>query len=161
MVAQTSVRGYQLCADMRSHFKKLILSALILSAHEPSAFSDLSAKTAGSLRGAAEARKVRAPQFTWLGVAIAEAPPEVAGRLPIEAGTGLVVDQVIEGSPAAVAGLQRLDVLARLNEQTLVTPKQLQTLVMHRKPGDQVELTFFRKGEKRRVVVVLMLRDRP
>ena len=94
--------------------------------------------------------------FTWLGVRIAEAAPEIAGRLPIEAGTGLVVDQVMPDSPAMVAGLQRGDVLARLNEQTLVTPTQLKTLVMHRKPGDQVELTFFRKGEKRRVVVVLM-----
>ena len=144
---------------MNPRFGNLILAALALAACEPSTFADLGPKSAAPLSGRPAPRKDRAPQFTWLGVAIAEASAEIAGRLPIEPGTGLVVDQVIEGSPAAVAGLQRLDVLARLNDQTLVTPKQLQTLVMHRKPGDQVELTFFRKGEKRKVVVVLMLRQ--
>ena len=33
-------------------------------------------------------------------------------------------------------------------------------LVMHRKAGEQVEITYFRKGEKRRVVAVLMPRER-
>ena len=160
MVAQTPVRGYQLCAAMKPHFGKLLPVVLALAAHEPSAFANLGVKSATATGGIAGARKVRAPQLTWLGVRIAEASPEISGRLPIEPGTGLVVDQVIPDSPAAVAGLQRGDVLARLNEQTLVTPLQLQTLVMHRKPGDQVEVTFFRKGERRKVVVVLMLRER-
>ena len=144
---------------MNPRFGKLIVAALALAACEPSTFADLGPKSAAPLSSRPAPRKDRTPQFTWLGVAIAEASAEISGRLPIEPGTGLVVDQVIEGSPAAVAGLQRSDVLARLNDQTLVTPKQLQTLVMHRKPGDQVELTFFRKGEKRKVVVVLMLRQ--
>ena len=144
---------------MNLRFGNLILVALAIAACEPAAFADLGVKSAAPLTGRPDPRKYRAPQFTWLGVAIAEASAEIAARLPIEPGTGLVVDQVIEGSPAAIAGLQRSDVLARLNDQTLVTPKQLQTLVMHRKPGDQVELTFFRKGEKRKVVVVLMLRQ--
>ena len=81
---------------------------------------------------------------------------EISARLPIEPGTGLVVDQVMPGSPASISGLQRNDVLARLNEHTLVTPEQLKKLVMHRKAGEQVEITYFRKGEKRKIVVVLL-----
>ena len=103
--------------------------------------------------------KSRAPTMQWLGVAISEAPLEISARLPIAPGTGLVVGEVIAGSPAALAGLQAGDVLARLNDQILVTPKQLQTLVMHRKAGDVVEITFFRKGEKRKAVAVLMPRE--
>ena len=101
----------------------------------------------------------RAQRPSWLGVQIAEAPLEISARLPVEPGTGLVVQMVVAASPAAIAGLQPGDFLARLNDQTLVTPRQLQTMVMHRKPGEQVEITFFRKGEKRRVVVVLMPRE--
>ncbi len=141
---------------MKLHFGKLLPALLALAACEPGAFADLSVKSARALDGGAGARKVRAPQITWLGVGIEEASLEISSRLPIEAGTGLVVNQVIADSPAAVAGLQRGDVLARLNQQTLVTPQQLKMLVMHRKPGEQVELTFFRKGEKRKVVAVLM-----
>lgn len=145
---------------MKSHFGKLLAVALALAACEPSAFADFGVKSAAPPSGAASPRKARVPQETWLGVAIEELSLELGRRLPIEPGTGLMVNEVKEGSPAAVAGLQRGDVLARLNEQTLVTFQQLKTLVMHRKPGDQVELTFFRKGEKRKVVVVLTLHDR-
>ncbi len=145
---------------MKPHFGKLILAALALAACEPSAYADFGVKSAAPPAGGAGPRKVRAPQETWLGVAIEEVSLELGRRLPIEPGTGLLVNEVKDGSPAAVAGLQRGDVLARLNEQTLVTFQQLKTLVMHRKPGDQVELTFFRKGEKRKVVAVLTLHDR-
>ena len=146
---------------MKLPFGKLLAAALALAACGPVALADLGVKSARALHGGAGPRKARPPQLTWIGVRIAEAAPEISGRLPIEPGTGLTVDQVMPDSPALAAGLQRGDVLARLNEQTLVTPRQLQTLVMHRKPGDQVELTFFRKGEKRRVVVVLMLSQMP
>ena len=139
--------------NMKLHPGSLTLVALVFAALETTAFSDLGAKgtpTGGGMQ------KPAAQQSTWLGVAITEAPAEVSGKLQIEPGTGLIVEQVIPNSPAAIAGLQRNDVLARLNDQTLVTAAQLKTLVMHRKPGTQMELTYFRKGEKRKVVVVLM-----
>ena len=144
---------------MKTLFGNVILAALALAVCGPASLADLGSKTA-TVGGEAGGGKNRVPTMMWLGVAISEAPLEISAHLPIEPGTGLVVGEVIAGSPAAIAGLQRNDVLARLNDQTLVTPKQLQTLVMHRKAGDQVEVTFFRKGEKRRVVAVLMPRER-
>ena len=132
---------------MKLYPGSLFLAALTLLG--TTALSDLGAKGTPPQKNAA-------PQSTWLGVAIVEASVEIIAKLPIEPGTGLVVEQVIAASPAAVAGIQRNDVLARLNEQTLTTPAQLKTLVSHRKPGTQIELTYFRKGEKRKVVVVLM-----
>jgi serine protease Do len=122
--------------------------------------ADLGGKEPTPIAGrGAGLRKSRASTMQWLGVAIGEAPLEITARLPIAPDTGLVVSQVIAGSPAALAGLKPDDVLARLNDQILVTPKQLQTLVMHRKAGDVVEITFFRKGEKRKAVAVLMPRE--
>ena len=139
---------------------RFLLTALTFAALGSVALADLGGKAAGRISSRGDGLgKNRAPAPTWLGVAITEAPPEISVRLPIEPGTGLVVGDVIANSPAAISGLQRGDVLARLNEQILVTVKQLQTLVMHRKPGDQVEITFFRKGEKRKVIAVLLIRD--
>ena len=145
---------------MKPLFGNALIAAFALALLSPASLADLGSKAAPAVRGGSGFGKSRVPPMSWLGVAIGEAPLEISARLPIEPGTGLVVDQVIAGSPAAIAGLQRSDVLARLNDQTLVTPKQLQTLVMHRKAGVQVEITYFRKGEKRRVVVVLMRRER-
>lgn len=131
------------------------LVALALAVFGASASADLGPK---SMTGA-RVEKAVAPLPVWLGVAIAEVDLEMGARLPIEPGTGLLVNGVMAGSPADVARFQRGDVIARLNDQPLVTVKQLQTLVMRRKPGDQVEVTFFRKGEMRKVLVVLRPRD--
>ncbi len=144
---------------MKSPIGNTALTMLALAMFGAHSLADLGAKLSRPIaEGGAGLGKSRVPQMSWLGVAIAEAPIEITTRLPIDRGTGLVVNDVIAESPAAVAGLQRSDVLARLNDQILVTPKQLQTLVMHRKTGDQVEITFFRKGEKRKVIVALMPR---
>ena len=142
---------------MKTMFINAAIAALTLCGFGSASRADLGSTARSAVAGL---EKTRAPAPTWLGVSIGEAPIEISSRLPIEPGTGIVVDQVIPGSPAAIAGLQRGDVLARLNEQTLVTIKQLQTLVMRRKAGEQVEITYFRKGEKRKVIVVLLPRDR-
>ena len=147
---------------MKLPTRKIILTACALATLGTMALADLGGKAAARISGSGSGLgKSSAPAPSWLGVAISEAPVEISGRLPIEPGTGLVVGEVIAGSPAAISGLQRGDVLARLNDQTLVTVPQLQKLVMRRKTGEQVEITYFRKGVKRQVVVVLMPRERP
>ena len=84
---------------------------------------------------------------TWLGVVLNEVPAAVASQLPLDPGTGLIVEYVTPDSPAAKAGLQRHDVLVRLGDQVLIAPKQFQTLVANRKAGDTVEIAFLRKGQ--------------
>jgi hypothetical protein len=85
---------------------------------------------------------------TWLGVALAEVTEQVANQLPIDSGTGLVVEHVSKDSPADKAGLQRYDVLVRLGDQVLITPKQFQTLIANHKAGDEVEIVYYRKGQE-------------
>jgi S1-C subfamily serine protease len=102
------------------------------------------------------------PPITYLGVAIAEVAvvaPDLAVRLPIDTGTGLMVTEVLPDSPAAHAGLQKGDVLVRLNGQALVTPKQLQNLIQNRKPGDEVEVIYYRKNEVRKATATLATRS--
>jgi len=49
-------------------------------------------------------------------------------------------------SPAAEAGVQKHDVLTKLNDQTLVNPLQLQSLVRMQKPGRVVTLSLIREA---------------
>jgi hypothetical protein len=90
---------------------------------------------------------VRAEKHLWLGVAVSPVPPVVAHQLKLPEGVGLVVDEVMPESPAAKAGLKEYDVLHKLDDQLLVNPEQLQTLVRMHKPGDQVTLNVFHDGE--------------
>jgi hypothetical protein len=92
---------------------------------------------------------------TWLGVVLNELAPAVASQLPLDPGTGLIIEHVTPESPAAKAGLQRHDVLVRLGDQVLIAAKQFQTLVANRKPGDTVEIAFLRKGQPQKTTATI------
>jgi membrane-associated protease RseP (regulator of RpoE activity) len=96
---------------------------------------------------------------TWLGVAPEEVSEELRAQLPLESGSGLVVRSVLPDSPAAKAGLQKNDVLMKIQEQLLTNPSQLRTLVAAKKDGDTVRLTYFRRGQQATLDVKLATRE--
>ena len=98
---------------------------------------------------------VPAAPVTWLGVATQEADDTVTAQLPLDKGTGLTVHSVAPESPAAKAGLQENDVLARFDRQILVNPGQLEVLIHAKKEGTPVEITYFRKGQETKATVTL------
>ncbi len=85
---------------------------------------------------------------TWLGVALEEVSEELRAQLPLDPGTGLVVRSVLSDGPAGKAGLQKNDVLVKLDDQLLTNPSQLRALVAAKKDGDAVKLTYFRRGQQ-------------
>lgn len=84
----------------------------------------------------------------WLGVAPVEIEDAVREYLEIPEGFGVSIEYVVEGSPAEKAGLKDKDIVLRLDDQRLTTPRHLQVLVATYKKGDQVELTILRKGHE-------------
>jgi len=83
----------------------------------------------------------------WLGVTIEPVSEELLAQLPIEKGAGLILKSVVPDGPAARAGLQKNDVLVKLDDQLLVNGNQLSALVQMKKDGDKVGLTYFRGGK--------------
>jgi serine protease Do len=73
---------------------------------------------------------------------------DLRSQLPLPDSAGLIVRDVSEGSPAARAGLKVNDVLVRLDDQLLVNPPQMQSLVRGRKAGEEISLTVLRKGQE-------------
>lgn len=98
--------------------------------------------------------KVESKTFTQLGVHVSKTEKTLQKHLRMSPGTGLIVDHVIADSPATKK-LNELDILVRLDDQLLINEEQLTTLVRNHKPGDQVEFTVIRDGEKKRVGVTL------
>jgi hypothetical protein len=98
---------------------------------------------------------------TWLGVQVREVAPELYQHVELTEGTGLVVDFVAPNGPAAQAGVEKFDILVKLEDQLLVNPAQLQTLVRTKKEGDRVELALLRKGQPVRLTATLGKVDRP
>ena len=83
----------------------------------------------------------------FLGVSASPAPAVVRDQLKLPPGVGLVVDHLVDASPAAAAGLRKNDVLQRLDDQLLINPEQLAVLVRTHKPGDEVKLSIIREAQ--------------
>ena len=97
----------------------------------------------------------------FLGVATSPVPPVLTAQLGLPDGFGLVVDEVLPESPADKAGVLRFDVLRQFNDQNLVDPNQLSTLVRAQARDAEVSLTLLRKGQEQKVTVKIAERPMP
>ena len=97
----------------------------------------------------------------FLGVATSPLPPVLTAQLGLPDGFGLVVDEVLPESPADKAGVLRFDVLRQFNDQNLVDPNQLSTLVRAQARDAEVSLTLLRKGQEQKVTVKIAERPMP
>jgi serine protease Do len=68
---------------------------------------------------------------------------------------GVLVNDVIEDSPAANAGLKRGDLITAIDGKTLVTPTALRRLVRSHDSGDKISIDLIRRGEKMSIGVEL------
>ncbi|MFH1708752.1 MAG: Do family serine endopeptidase [Planctomycetota bacterium] len=94
----------------------------------------------------------------WLGVMIGDLTPErakEAGLDPQKAGAlkGAFVSEVIEGSPAAEAGLKTNDVITTLNGRPVPNASHLRSEVAMTPIGSEAALTVVRAGETLAVTV--------
>jgi len=89
----------------------------------------------------------------YIGIVSRPAAPDLAAQLKQPEGFGLVVDEVLGDSPAQSAGLQRNDLLLRLDDQLLVNPGQLEALIRRAGKDKEVALTLLRGGEEKKINV--------
>ncbi len=86
------------------------------------------------------------PRKPWLGVQLRQRddkkPPVVAAH-------------VLRTSPADAAGLRDGDALATLDGKAMDTPASVVRLVASKRPGDEIEITFFRGDTQRATKVTL------
>jgi putative serine protease PepD len=107
-------------------------------------------------------------EHAYLGVSVQTIPESVADQLKLAAGAEL--NDVRAGTPAKKAGLQPStgeetvdgtqyvtggDVITAIDGQTIETAEQLQRAIDSHKPGDTVELTYWRNGDSHTVDVEL------
>jgi len=91
----------------------------------------------------------------WLGVSIQDVTPAAARSLGLPEPRGALVGDVSPKSPAASAGLQRGDVILRLDGKPVEDSGHLRNLVASTPPGTTVSLTILREGKEQRMSVVV------
>ena len=92
----------------------------------------------------------------FLGINYGDVDPEIAAQFGLPVREGIVVLEVVGGSPAARAGLARGDIIIALDAEDVRRGGDLQRLMRARRPGDTVTLTVVApNGRRSRVAVRL------
>ncbi|MFQ5690380.1 MAG: PDZ domain-containing protein [Gemmatimonadota bacterium] len=92
---------------------------------------------------------------SYLGVEIRDVDEKAAKRLSLPGEYGVVVEDVLEDSPAAEAGLEDDDVIVRWNGTRVESVVQLRRLVRETPGGRSVSLGVVRDGSERQIHVEL------
>ena len=80
----------------------------------------------------------------WLGVGIQDMTPELAKAFGLDQAKGSLVTGVMPGTPAEKAGLQKGDVILRLNRNTIENSNGLRNLVAEARADAKVDLDLVR-----------------
>jgi serine protease Do len=83
----------------------------------------------------------------YLGVSIAPLDTDMAAKLGVKDRKGAVVTEVMQGTPAADAGVQELDVITSFDGQNVDGPRSLQEVVERSGIGKQHSLGVLRDGK--------------
>ncbi|MHB8630969.1 MAG: S1C family serine protease [Candidatus Limnocylindria bacterium] len=74
--------------------------------------------------------------------------------LPAET-QGIIISEILPGSPAAQVGLKPNDVITKVNDQQIDSTHPISSLLLHTRPGDKVTLTIIRDGKQQIVDLTL------
>ena len=96
----------------------------------------------------------------WLGIGMTDLTPDVANQVGIQGvSEGVLITEIVSGSPADKAGLQPGDVIVGLKNSKVKTVQQILDFVKKASVGEKVALSVVREG--RRVLVIVTLGSRP
>ncbi|MFA4930686.1 MAG: trypsin-like peptidase domain-containing protein [Patescibacteria group bacterium] len=98
-----------------------------------------------------------------LGVRYIPITPELAAVNDLEVKQGALISAgselgelaIVPGGPADVAGLQENDIIITINGEKIDENHSLPSLLQQYQPGDEIELQYYRDGEKYQTSVML------
>lgn len=127
--------------------------------------------TLGVRRSYEEEQQISQGSGAWLGIKGLTITPEVAEAMKLsENQQGVLIQQVIEGSPADEAGLQGSyksltvndqpvlvggDMITAVGGQSIMDLKELQSFLRESRPGQDVKFTVLRDGRQMDIMVKL------
>ncbi len=91
----------------------------------------------------------------WLGVYMQDIDEDMAESFDLQTEDGVLVDDVIDDSPADDAGLRSGDVIFEFDGNKIMDSDDLTRTLRKYEPGDEVELNILRNGKEKTYAVEL------
>jgi 2-alkenal reductase len=92
----------------------------------------------------------------FIGIQYQQLTTRQAAQLGLPSGTtGIIVTQVVPGSPADQAGIRPNDIITKVNDQAIDAEHPLPSVMVKFRPGDRVKLTLIRDGREQTVDITL------
>jgi serine protease Do len=91
----------------------------------------------------------------YLGIYPQELTPEIAESFDISNTEGILIGDVVDGTPAKKAGLNTGDVILEMNGKRVSDVNAFRLEVADQRVGEKIELLVLRDGQKKRIDVVL------
>ncbi len=92
----------------------------------------------------------------WMGASIQESiSPELAESFAVPGGKGAVLTEILDGGPAALAGLRAGDVVTSYDGEPLIEAYRLRWLAASSAPGKSVKLGVWRGGRLESLTLTL------
>jgi len=84
----------------------------------------------------------------YLGVTLQDVTDSMARALQLEAGPGVLIESVVDDSPAAASGLEDGDVILEFDGKTINDSGDLTKAVRATAPGDKIALAILHQGKR-------------
>lgn len=91
----------------------------------------------------------------YLGVQAEDITKGNLAKFALREVKGVGVDRVVDGSPAQTAGLQKGDVIFKVNGDEITSTRKLNRLISEISPDHQAKLTILRGGSEREITVTV------
>jgi len=91
----------------------------------------------------------------WLGVSIQDLTPEKAKSLGLESARGVMVMDVVKGSPAEKAGIEKGDVILDYRGKNVPDISTLRNNVAETPPGEKAQITVWRDNKEEKLIVTI------
>jgi len=98
---------------------------------------------------------VKVEERPYMGFDGQNVEPELAEQLKLKAKTGVLVTDVVEGAPAALAGLKKNDVIQGVDGAEIKARADLEKALAGKKPEQEVKVTVLRDDQKVRLEMKL------
>ena len=95
----------------------------------------------------------------WLGIQLQEVTTEIAAALGLKDRGGVLVSDVINGTPAQLGGLLTGDVITGVGDEKVTSSNELSRIVASMPPGEKVKVKVLRDGKDKTLNVTLGKRD--